>query len=88
MRNSNRSPFCARKRKRSSSPGLPMRPLMAQGGARMIRFPIDWRDVQAHAEAPFDWTQTDRYVGKAANHGVSALPILFATPGWLSVSYI
>src|SRR5207237_6154594 len=33
-------------------------------------------------------TQTDRYVGKAANHGVSALPILFATPGWLSDSYI
>src|SRR4051794_13515505 len=61
---------------------------MARGGVGTVRFVLDWRRVEPQAGGPFRWRQTDRYVAGAARHGVSALPLLFATPPWLPHSFI
>lgn len=61
---------------------------MANGGGGTVRFVLDWRRAQPHADGPYRWGQTDRYVKRAAKHGLAVLPVLYATPGWLSPSSI
>jgi polysaccharide biosynthesis protein PslG len=61
---------------------------MAAGGARTARFVIDWRQVQPAPGGGFRWGLTDRYMRGIAKQGLEALPLLFATPGWVAGNYI
>src|SRR6266516_1786436 len=56
---------------------------MVSGGVRTVRFVIDWRQVQPRG-AGYRWRLADRYMRGAARHGLEALPLLFATPGWVA----
>jgi hypothetical protein len=61
---------------------------MANGGTGTVRFVLDWRRAQPSPTAAFHWGQSDRYVRRAAEQGITVLPVLFATPGWLADSFI
>lgn len=58
-----------------------MRKLEAAGG-RVIRFGIDWGDVQAGGEDSFDWSATSDLHTQALRFGVRLLPTLYGCPEW------
>jgi polysaccharide biosynthesis protein PslG len=57
--------------------------LMAQGGAEVLRFPLEWAQVERRPGV-YDWAAVDAVVGGAAAQGIEPLPFVWATPDWLS----
>lgn len=56
--------------------------LIRQSGAGTLRIAVYWRSMQPAADAPVDFTTTDRIVGAAAKAGLGMLPVLVRAPGW------
>jgi hypothetical protein len=48
--------------------------------------PADVNEFTNVAGKPFDFQQTDMFVGDAAQHGVTVLPTVLYTPGWDSLN--
>jgi polysaccharide biosynthesis protein PslG len=57
--------------------------LMAQGGADVLRFPLEWAAVET-APGAYDWSGVDALVQGAAAQGIEPLPFVWATPAWLA----
>jgi hypothetical protein len=57
---------------------------MKAGGITSVRWPLSWPTVQPTRKGGYDWSSFDPVVAVAANHGLSVLPILYGTPGWVA----
>jgi hypothetical protein len=56
--------------------------LMAQGGVAVLRFPVEWAQVEA-APGDYDWSRIDAIVQGAVANGIAPLPFVWATPSWV-----
>ncbi len=58
--------------------------LMQEAGIRSVRLPLYWSAVQPRktSVARFDWSEFDREVEMAAEHGIGVFPALWGTPSW------
>jgi len=57
--------------------------LMAEGGVEVLRFPIEWAQVEQSPGA-YDWSAIDAIVGGAAANGIEPLPFVWSTPAWVN----
>lgn len=57
---------------------------MATGEVSAIRLPIAWSQVQPEAGDQFDWGPVDSSFRAAAENGLPILPVLYATPSWVT----
>ena len=57
--------------------------LMAEGGVEVLRFPIEWAQVEPEPGV-YDWGAIDAIVGGAAVAGIDPLPFVWSTPAWLN----
>jgi hypothetical protein len=55
--------------------------LMARSGVESVRSNIYWSATEP-ARGVYDWTEADKLVLSAAEHGLSLLPIVEYTPAW------
>ena len=55
--------------------------LMARSGVEALRANLDWSGTEPFPGV-YDWTQDDKLVLAAAEHGLSLLPIVEFTPAW------
>jgi hypothetical protein len=60
--------------------------VMEAGGIRSVRWPFVWGEIEPAAEGGYDWSSTDRLVEVTARHGMTVLPFVVGTPGWLAPS--
>jgi hypothetical protein len=51
-------------------------------GARLIRFPISWQNVQPNGPDQWDWHVLDRVAGEAAAHDLGMVLALTGAPPW------
>jgi hypothetical protein len=56
--------------------------LMAQSGVESVRTVFWWSRAQPLAGQPFDFSETDAMVARAARHDLDLLPIVMHTPSW------
>jgi hypothetical protein len=56
--------------------------LMAKSGVKTVRTVFRWSQAQASAGQPFDFTETDALMARAARHDINLLPIVLTTPSW------
>ena len=56
---------------------------MAEGGADVLRFPIEWARVEP-SPGVYDWGEIDAIVGGAAAAGIEPLPFVWSTPAWVN----
>jgi polysaccharide biosynthesis protein PslG len=60
--------------------------LMEAAGVRSVRLPLFWSQIEP--VSPFldqpQWSKFDRDVELAARHGMTVLPFVSASPGWIS----
>lgn len=60
--------------------------LMEEAGLRSVRLPLYWMNVERHS--PYfsqpNWSDFDRSVALAAEHGMRAFPFVWGTPGWVA----
>ncbi len=57
---------------------------MRRGGVGTARLAFDWREFQTGVGFPYDWRWADGQMKSLARHHVRALPVFYATPGWLA----
>jgi hypothetical protein len=57
---------------------------MKAGGIGSIRWPLAWSSVQPTAKGGYDWSSFDPVVEAAARSGLTVLPFLYTTPGWVA----
>lgn len=57
---------------------------MEQAKVGTVRFELHWAGIDPGAGDDYDWSSPDRIVGRAADHGIRALPFAFATPKWVA----
>ncbi len=57
---------------------------MRQGGIRSIKVPFSWDVIQPDGPDTFEWDIYDAAVRSAAANGLTVLPVLYSTPGWLA----
>ena len=55
---------------------------VAGGGARVVRFSLDWRSVQPRAHRPYSWVGPDHFVAAAARNGLDLRPNLGGSPSY------
>lgn len=55
---------------------------MSAGGIGSVRIPVSWAGIQS-SEGTYDWSAVDTIMATIARGGLSALPVLYGTPGWL-----
>jgi len=55
---------------------------MAEAGVETVRTNFYWAFAQPEADAPFDFSQTDRIVRLATAHGLEVLPVVILAPRW------
>ena len=60
---------------------------MAHGGAKMARYPFDWRVLQPVEGGAYEFAVTDELVTHLATARVTTLPILYGSPSWLKNNY-
>jgi hypothetical protein len=53
---------------------------LADGGAGVVRFALDWRSVQPFPNGPYRWGAVDEFVLDATRRGIAPLPNLGARP--------
>ena len=60
--------------------------LMEEAGVRSVRLPLYWMGVEPYS--PFlvapDWSDFDRSVALAAEHGMRVFPFVWGTPRWVA----
>jgi hypothetical protein len=57
---------------------------MRAGGVDVVRLPVSWAALQLSANSAYDWAGMDHVVALLARSRLDLLPILYATPSWLS----
>ncbi len=57
---------------------------MDAGGIGAIRVPVQWALVQPSAKRVYDWSGLDATLELASRTGMTVLPFLYGTPGWLA----
>jgi hypothetical protein len=59
--------------------------LMAEAGLESLRLPLNWSSIEPHGAywAP-GWTDFDRSVALAAEHGMRVFPFVWGTPSWVA----
>jgi hypothetical protein len=57
---------------------------MKAGGIESVRWPLPWASVQPTRKGGYDWSGFDPVVAVAAEHGLTVLPFLYGTPGWVA----
>jgi hypothetical protein len=60
--------------------------LMEEAGIKSVRLPLYWSQVEPQSPyllAP-DWSDFDRLVTLAAEHGMRVFPFVWGTPGWVA----
>jgi hypothetical protein len=57
---------------------------MERAGVDVLRMQLLWPGIQPAADSGYKWDATDTIVRRAAEHGITVLPILFGTPSWES----
>jgi hypothetical protein len=60
---------------------------MARGGVSTVRFPFGWRSIEPTETGGYHWAFTDLQVKRYARRQLRVLPVLFATPSWLTSNY-
>lgn len=55
---------------------------MAQGGVRLLRFQLNWSEIQPQPSGPYDWTEADKQVAGAAAAGITLVPFFYGTAAW------
>jgi hypothetical protein len=55
---------------------------MAQAKVGLVRFTLDWPNVQSTRAGALDWSKVDAVVAGAASNGLDLLPVLYGTPPW------
>jgi hypothetical protein len=60
--------------------------LMEQTGVKSVRLPLFWSQVEPVSPFldPPEWSKFDLGVQLAARHGMSVLPFVLASPGWIA----
>lgn len=60
--------------------------LMAEAGIESLRLPLGWPSVEPQSPyyAAPDWSDFDRSVGLAAEHGMRVFPFVWGTPPWVA----
>jgi hypothetical protein len=56
---------------------------MAEGGADVLRFGLEWAQVEPTPGA-YDWSAVDAVIGSAAAAGIEPLPFVWSTPTWVN----
>jgi hypothetical protein len=56
---------------------------MDAGGIGAIRVPVQWALVQPSSKRVYDWSGLDATLELASGAGMTVLPFLYGTPGWL-----
>src|SRR5262245_3761096 len=56
--------------------------LMAESGVESVRTVFTWAAAQPERGAPFDFSDTDATVRRAAEHNIALLPVVIYTPPW------
>lgn len=56
--------------------------LMAKSGVKTVRTVFRWSKAQPTAGQPFDFTETDALIARAARHKIKLLPLVLTTPAW------
>jgi hypothetical protein len=59
---------------------------MDQGRVGMVRWPFYWNRAEP-SPGNFEWTVSDRIVGDLASKGIRVLPIVYASPAYISDDY-
>ena len=57
---------------------------MKAGGIESVRWPMIWSAIQPTAHGGYDWSAMDQVVAVASRAGLSVLPSIGSTPGWLT----
>lgn len=57
---------------------------MANGGVTYVRRVFNWREVQPREDGAYDWTKYDRFMQRAALHGITVLPIIVGSPSYVT----
>jgi len=60
---------------------------MKAGGIETIRWPMLWSAMQPTRKGGYNWAAFDPVVEEAARQGLTVLPFVVATPGWLTKKY-
>lgn len=60
---------------------------LAGGGARVMRFSINWNAVQAKPNGPYNWNPVDGFVLLATRYGVTPLPKLIGSPSFAASDF-
>jgi hypothetical protein len=55
---------------------------LGQGGAEVMRLPLDWRQVEPFEGAPYDFAEHDRIIRAAATAGIQVLPLIGYSTSW------
>ena len=60
--------------------------LMAEAGLESLRLPLGWPSVERQSPyfTPPDWSDFDRSVALAAEHGMRVFPFVWGTPSWVA----
>jgi polysaccharide biosynthesis protein PslG len=60
--------------------------LMAEAGIQSLRLPLGWPSVESQSPyyAAPDWSDFDRSVALAAEHGMRVFPFVWGTPSWVA----
>jgi hypothetical protein len=68
----------------SAPPGLQDQQFarMAAAGVETVRGQFVWAEAQPDGPGPVDFTNTDRFVGLAAAHRITVLPVVIVAPDW------
>jgi hypothetical protein len=56
--------------------------LMRASGIGTLRVAVYWRSMQPSADAPIDFSRTDRILEASARAGLDVLPVLVRAPSW------
>ena len=56
---------------------------MEEGGAESVRYPMGWNGIETEP-GKYVWDNYDPIVANAAAHGITVLPVVYATPAWLA----
>ena len=55
---------------------------MSAGGIGSVRIPVSWAGIEP-SEGAYEWSALDTTIATVARGGLSTLPVLYGTPGWL-----
>src|ERR1700759_4602663 len=55
-----------------------------EGGIEAVRWPMIWPAIQPTKKGGYNWEAFDPVVEEAARQGLSVLPFIIATPGWVA----